>query len=64
MIMSKVIYCRDVGFDCDGVIRADSEEEALDMAAEHARDVHGLQEVTPEVVAQVRAVMHDEPEAR
>ena len=59
--MSKVIHCRDVGFDCDGVIRAESEAEALRQAAEHARSVHGLQEVSPQVVEKVRSVMRDEP---
>jgi len=57
--MAKVIHCRDVGFDCDGVIRADTEEEALQQAAEHAKEVHGLDEVTDEVVAQVKAAMRD-----
>ncbi len=55
--MEKVIRCRDVGFDCDGVIRAKSEEEALQMAAEHAKKVHGLKEVTPEVVEKIKSVM-------
>ena len=27
--MTKAVYCRDVGFDCDGAIRAGTEEEAL-----------------------------------
>ena len=59
--MAKVIHCREVGFDCDGVIRAETEEEALKMAAEHAKTVHGLKEVTPEVVKKVKAVMREEP---
>lgn len=58
--MGKVIHCRDVGFDCDGVIRAKTEEEALKMAAEHAQKVHGLKEITPEVIAKVKSVMSDE----
>ena len=57
--MAKVIRCSDVGFNCDGVIRADTEEEALQQAAQHAQDVHGLEEVTEEVVAKVRAAMKD-----
>ena len=40
--MEKVIRCRDVGFDCNGVIKAKTEEEALKLAAEHAMKVHGL----------------------
>lgn len=58
--MAKVIHCEDVGFDCPEVVRADSEEEALRIAAEHARTAHGLHELTPEVVAKVKAVIRDE----
>lgn len=59
--MAKVIRCRDVGFDCDHAIRAETAEEALQQAAEHAKSEHGLEEVTPEVVAKVKAVMREEP---
>jgi predicted small metal-binding protein len=58
--MTKVVKCREVGFDCDGVIRAETEEKALEMVAEHAKEVHGIQEVPPEVVEKVRTVMQDE----
>ena len=59
--MAKVIHCRDVGFDCDGVIRAETEEEALQMAAQHAQTVQGLKDVTPEVVEKVKSVMREAP---
>jgi len=59
--MAKVVHCRDVGYDCDGVIRAETEEEALKMVAEHAKTAHGLEEVTPEIAEKVKAVMRDEP---
>ena len=61
--MEKVVRCRDVGFDCDAVVRAQSEGEALQMVAAHAKAVHGLNEVSPEVVAKVKSVMREEPEA-
>ena len=35
--MAKVIHCKDAGFECEGVLKADSEEEVLKMAAEHAK---------------------------
>lgn len=60
-LMEKVIHCREVGFDCDGVIRATTEEEALRLAAEHAKSVHGIKEVTPEVVEKIKSVMREEP---
>ncbi|HET6541070.1 MAG TPA: DUF1059 domain-containing protein [Chryseolinea sp.] len=58
--MEKVIRCRDVGFDCNGVIRAKTEEEALTLAAEHARKVHNVTEITPEIVDKIKAVMKEE----
>lgn len=58
--MEKVIRCRDVGFDCDGVIKAKTEAEALNLAAEHAKNAHGLKEVSPEVVAKIKSVMTEE----
>jgi predicted small metal-binding protein len=58
--MEKVIHCRDVGFDCDGVIRAKTEEEALKLASEHANSAHGVKEVTPEVVEKIKSVMREE----
>jgi len=58
--MSKVIRCRDVGFDCNGVIKAPTENEALALAAEHAKSVHGVKEVTPEIVQKIKSVMRDE----
>ena len=58
--MTKIVKCRDVGFECEGVIRAETEKEALKLVAEHAKEVHGMQEVTADVAEKVRAVMRDE----
>jgi predicted small metal-binding protein len=58
--MEKVVHCRDVGFDCNGVIKAKTEEEALRLAGEHAMKVHGVREITPEIVAKVKSVMREE----
>jgi predicted small metal-binding protein len=59
--MAKVIRCKDVGFDCPGVIRAPTEEQALKQAAEHAKSAHGIREITPDILAKVKRAMHDEP---
>lgn len=58
--MAKVLRCSDVGFECDGVIRAETEEEVLKQAAEHAQTVHKLEKLTEEVVEKVRAAIRDE----
>jgi predicted small metal-binding protein len=54
----KLVRCREVGFDCDQEIRAESEEEVLHQAAEHVHIVHRIQ-VTPEVAAQVQSHIRD-----
>lgn len=55
----KTLNCRDAGFDCEGKIRATSEEEILSQAAEHARTEHNVQ-VTPELAEQLRTLIKDE----
>lgn len=59
--MAKILRCRDVGFDCDRVVRADSEDEILRQAAQHAQRDHGLETIGEEVVRKVRAAIRDEP---
>ena len=58
--MAKVLRCSDVGFECDGVIRAETEEEVLKQAAAHAQEAHNLQEMTDEVVEKVRGAIREE----
>jgi predicted small metal-binding protein len=40
--MAKQLNCADVGFDCGAQINADTEEEVMAQAAEHAKSVHGM----------------------
>jgi predicted small metal-binding protein len=56
--MATVIDCGKVNpvSGCGHVIRADSEEEALRLAAEHAQKDHGMQP-TPELMAKVKEHM-------
>ena len=58
--MTYVVNCRDVGFDCDGVVRAESVDQLLQQVAEHAQSTHGLNEVTDEIVEQVKSVIREE----
>ncbi len=55
----KTLKCADAGFDCQGVIRANSEAEVLNQAAQHAREVHGVT-VTPELAEQLKTLIKDE----
>lgn len=58
--MAKVLRCSDVGFECEGVIRAETEDEVLKIAAEHAKSEHNLEEISDEVVEKIRAAIQDE----
>jgi predicted small metal-binding protein len=57
--MMKELNCSDVGFECDAVVRADTEEEVLAQVATHAREVHGMQQIDDETAAKVRSQIHD-----
>ena len=57
----KKLNCSDAGFDCPVVISANSENEVLNQAAQHALDVHGVT-VTPELAEQLRTLIKDEKE--
>ena len=55
----KTLHCADAGFDCIAVIQADTDEEVLTQAAEHALTVHGTT-VTPEMAQQIQALIKEE----
>jgi predicted small metal-binding protein len=58
--MAKTIHCKDVGFDCEGIVQAESEEKVLQMAAEHAKTAHGINDLTDEMITKVKSVIRDE----
>jgi len=55
----KTLHCRDAGFDCEGVIRGNSDNEVLNEVAQHALEVHGVA-VTPELAEQLKTLIKDE----
>ncbi len=59
----KELHCRDVGFDCDAVVVAASDEEIVAQVVEHAKSVHGLtdeQLSDPALVETVRKQTHEQ----
>ena len=56
--MSKQqISCADVMPGCEFKAEAETESELLQKVAVHAAEVHGVQEVTPELVGKVKSVI-------
>ena len=59
MATMRVLKCRDAGLDCDTQLTGQSDDEIMAQAAEHLRTDHEM-EVTPELAAQARTLIHDE----
>ena len=58
--MAKELKCADVGFECAAVINADSEEEVMSQASDHAQSVHGMSETDfQQNEGAIRAAIHD-----
>ena len=58
--MAKAIHCSDFGSDCTFVSRGETLEEVMAVGAEHGKEVHGLTEISPEMVEHVKSVVRDE----
>ncbi len=48
--MSKELHCRDLGMDCNHVVKGENNEEIIKGALEHASEVHAdmLASIPPE----------------
>jgi predicted small metal-binding protein len=55
--MAKQLRCRDVGLDCNFEVHGATEEEVLQKAVVHARIVHDLPDVPPQLATKVRAAI-------
>ena len=57
--MSKQISCNDIVTGCEFTATAPSEQELIAKVASHAEKDHGVQEVSPELAAKVKAAIKD-----
>lgn len=55
----KTLKCRDAGFDCNAEARGNSDQEVLEQAGKHAREVHGVT-VTPELAAKLQPLIKED----
>jgi predicted small metal-binding protein len=53
----KVFRCGDVLSACPAEFQAESEDELFEQIAAHARDDHGIDDVPPEIVDRISAVI-------
>jgi predicted small metal-binding protein len=61
--MEKRIACNDVVSGCEFTATAATEEELLKKVVEHASQVHGVTDVTPQLAAQVKSAIKDDVQA-
>jgi predicted small metal-binding protein len=57
----KTLACRDVGLDCDNIIKGTTEEDVLKHAEEHAWEIHAIkpEEITSEMKDKIKYNIHD-----
>ncbi len=55
----KKLLCANAGFTCDAVVNANTDEEVLAIAAQHALAVHGTT-VTPEMAQHIKTLITEE----
>lgn len=53
----KQLGCRDLGADCDFLVRSENEDELMILVSEHACRVHGRCDITPKLKDKMRVSM-------
>jgi predicted small metal-binding protein len=55
----KTITCREAGFECDYIVKGETEEEVMKNGAEHVIKDHHMrtEDITPEFKEKVRALI-------
>lgn len=57
--MAKELRCGDLMPGCETVVEGKDEAEVMARAAEHAKNAHGLQEVSPELAGKARSAIKE-----
>ena len=55
------LACRDAGFDCDRVVRGETEEDIMKSVSEHAMSVHDMkpEDLTPELMEKIKSLIRE-----
>jgi predicted small metal-binding protein len=57
--MEKLLRCRELGPECDFEACGETPEDALKIAADHAKAVHGLKKITENDRRRARSAIRD-----
>jgi len=55
----KTLNCREAGFECDYVVKGETDEEVLRNGGEHAMKAHGMkaEDMTPEMKQKLKGLI-------
>jgi predicted small metal-binding protein len=55
----KTLNCREAGFECDYVVKGETDEEVLRNGGDHAMKVHGMkaEDITPEMKQKLKGLI-------
>ena len=58
----KTISCREAGFDCDYIVKGETEEEVMKNGIEHAKSHHNMkeEEITAEMIQKIKGIIHSD----
>jgi predicted small metal-binding protein len=62
--MAKLLKCNDLNPGCKFEARGNTDEDVLKIAAQHAKTVHKMNEIPPDVLDKARKVIRNEGKAR
>lgn len=51
--------CKDLGMDCEWKAEAETMDELMQKIVHHAKHDHGMEEIPPEMVEQVKKAIKD-----
>jgi predicted small metal-binding protein len=56
----KMVTCREAGFDCDYVVKGETDDEVMKTGVQHLVKDHGMREedITPGMKEKVRKLIH------
>jgi predicted small metal-binding protein len=58
--MGRQVRCDVVIAGCQTVLRGDDDQEVVRLAAEHARDEHGISQIDDRTVVTIMAAIQDD----
>jgi len=61
--MAKILNCRDLVSGCQEVFRGETEEDILERASEHSKNVHHIKEVPKNLRKKMHRLIQEEKAA-